>query len=36
MAFEVGYHMRTDPDREFTEADRLKEMLPNSTKCPGK
>ena len=34
--FEVGYHMRTDPDREFTEADRLKEMLSNSTKCPGK
>ncbi|MCY4069709.1 MAG: hypothetical protein OXG60_00265 [Chloroflexi bacterium] len=34
--FEVGYHYRTDPDPKFTEADRLKEMLPNSTKCPGK
>ncbi len=34
--FEVGYHYRTDPNPEFTEADRLDEMLPNSTKCPGR
>ena len=33
--FEVGYHIRTDPDPEFAESDRLDEMLRSGTKCPG-